>query len=192
MFFKNLFKKEDQKNRTDVKYLDTFEGHKIYILNEPSEMSYGRYFSFINSVQLDKNKLRNDKVNLALDIIDQCINDGNIARIAQITDGIRGYLSLSLSNDVYKELINNVIIIDDEPLDKTTIFHSGIKMKLYDNNAKARFFFITSVTNFLNKLANLPNPIEAEAYLNLETTNLKENTLSKVLNQNTGVSSIMS
>jgi hypothetical protein len=180
--WRNLFKKK----RKDIKHIGSMAGHDFYVVFNPSELTYTRYFAYVQAVQLSGFKLLKEDLDICLDLIDKSISEGNIARIAHITDAIRGYQNLYLSNDLMKEVVNCFILIDDEPLEKFSTSHTQTKLSLYDNNLQIRFFFINFAMDLLRNLVSLPEHIQPEEYLNSKAVKLKETAFWKVLNLKNG------
>lgn len=183
MNWRKLFKKK----RSDLKFIGNMEGHNFYVVFNPSELTYTRYFTYVQAVQLSGFKLLKEHLDICLDLIDQSISEGNIARIAHITDAIRGYQNLYLSNDLMKEVVNCFILIDDEPLTEFSTSHTQTKLSLYDNNLQMRFFFINFAMDLLRNLVSLPEHIQPEEYLNSKAVKLKETAFWRVLNLKSGL-----
>jgi hypothetical protein len=171
--WRNLFKKK----RKDIKHIGNMAGHDFYVVFNPSELTYTRYFAYVQAVQLSGFKLLKEDLDICLDLIDKSISEGNIARIAHITDAIRGYQNLYLSNDLMKEVVNCFILIDDEPLEKFSTSHTQTKLSLYDNNLQIRFFFYQFCNGFAAELGEFTRTYSARGILEFKSSEAEGDSL---------------
>lgn len=158
------------KKKEGLKHIISFEGHDFYTIEAIPMYTVNRFFHYIK---------RNEEINTLgipleffLTIADQldaiCDKpDKSKVAIPQLTGQLRYAVAREENKWYYMTiaLIEAFILVDDEPLNELSPKHNEIKLRLFQNNPDARFFFISLAANYLKTLESTFNPTNYEQYM---------------------------
>jgi len=124
-------------------------GKKYYQFIEEFEIPAGRY-KWI-SAYLQEHDLRLDPKVLEdyCNQIDECINKGQIGKIAIITEKIRGRTKLAFSPDTIKRLASVIYFDESEDLSDFSLNHAAQKIQQWNNDDTVTFFLTRPIRELL-------------------------------------------
>lgn len=127
--------------------------------------------------------VRAEDLKVYCQMIEDEVNEGNLARISQLN----GFLQLQLENfasdRIALEIGGYAVLVDDEPHDSITDEYNDIKSKLLEAHPAVRAFFLSESVGLISDLNNSIAPSLMMESLNHPQRRMEEKTFLHLISQ---------
>lgn len=141
-----------------LEFVMEVDGHRLYKYRALGWMPEFR--EIVTRVAYSKMEagIRRDDLTVYCQMVDDLINAGNVAKIAQLNGFLKQQIADVVVERIAYEIGGYSVLVDDEPHEKTTERHNATKAALADKYSTVRDFFLSESVGLM---ANLNSSIEA-------------------------------
>ena len=179
-FFRNLFKIR----RKDVKYLGYWDSHNWYRAYKFDENITERYLSYFQIAKAKESLgAQPDQIKWVVNEAAEALKANNVALAMQNLTVLNSYLQLEENNDWVFKLVNCFLMVDDEPLDQITEYHTKLKANSYTNSNRTKVFFCEVYKTLQTTSNDLTTDLNLVEYLTSRLVLITEQMFSNVINK---------
>ena len=179
-FFKNLFKIR----RKDVKFLGHWDGRNWYSAYKFDENITERYLAYF---QISKAKeslgAEPDQIKWIVSESIEALKSNNVALAMQNLTALNSYLQLEENNDWVFKLVNCFLMVDDEPLDEITEYHTKLKAESYTKSPRTKVFFCEVYKTLQTTSSDLTTDLNLVEYLSSRLVLISEQMYLSVMHK---------
>lgn len=178
----NFIRKYLFKKRQNLYYIGTFGGHDWYRAHKFDHNITGRYLAFNEIIQnKDKFGMQSHELDFVLSEALDCLKKNDIVGATQMLTAAQTYKELEDSNDWVFKMVNQFLIIDNEPLEETTEHYTLLKAKAYKDYPSVKVFFCEVYNTLMTTSKDLTKDFSLVEYLNSRLVQVSELMFSNAL-----------
>lgn len=171
----NFIRKYLFKKRQNLYYIGTFGGHDWYRVHKFDHNITGRYLAFNEIIQnKDKFGMQSHELDFLLSEILECLKKNDIVTATQYVTAAQNYKLLEDSNDWVFKMVNEFLLIDDEPVKEKTERHTLLKANAYKNYPSVKVFFCECYNTLTTTSRDLTEDFQLVEYLNSRLVQISE------------------
>lgn len=121
------------------------EGHNLYVFDSLDNTPVSREFGTRMAYHQYQLGIRWSDLRAYSKITKEKANAGDLVGVAAMAHALDGYINNYASQRLINELSGHTILVDDEPIEKSTLKHRKIKQELLKNEEVQAFFLNTTL-----------------------------------------------